>query len=54
MSKESTPETTNQAAFETLLEALKWRIVRRENDRVIIERVETGEQIKIQEVNNEN
>jgi hypothetical protein len=53
MSKDSTPETTNQSAFESFLEALKWRIVRRENDRVIIERVETGEQIKIQEVSND-
>jgi len=54
MSKDSTPETNNQATFESFLEALKWRIVRRENDRVIIERIETGKQIKIQEVNNEN
>ena len=54
MSKDSTPETNNQATFESFLEALKWRIVRRENDLVIIERVETGEQIKIQEVSNEN
>jgi len=53
MSKDSIPETTNQSGFESFLEALKWRIVRRENDRLIIERVETGEQIKIQEVNNE-
>jgi len=54
MSKDSIPETTNQSAFEPFLEALKWRIVRRENDRLIIERVETGKQIKIQEVNNED
>jgi hypothetical protein len=54
MSKDITPETNNQSAFEPFLESLKWRIVRRENDRLIIERVETGEQIKIQEVNNEN
>ena len=53
MNKDNTPETNNQATFESFLEALKWRIVRRENDRVIIERVETGEQIKIQEVSNE-
>jgi len=51
MNEDATPE---QATFESLLEALKWRIVRRENDRVIIERVETGEQIKIQEVSNDS
>jgi len=50
MSEDTTPE---QATFESFLEALKWGVVRRENDRIIIERVETGEQIKIQEVNNE-
>jgi hypothetical protein len=38
-----------QATFESLLEALKWRIVRRENDRIIIERVETGEQVQLKE-----
>jgi hypothetical protein len=38
-----------QATFESLLEALKWRIVRRENDRIIIERVETGEQAQLKE-----
>jgi hypothetical protein len=54
MSKDSTPETNNQSAFESFLEALKWRIVRRENDRIIIERVETGKQIKIQEVSNDS
>lgn len=54
MSKDSTPETNNQATFESFLEALKWRIVRRENDRVIIERVDDGKQIKVQEVSNEN
>ena len=37
------------AAFESLLEALKWRIVRREKDRVIIERVSTGEQGEIKD-----
>jgi hypothetical protein len=42
-----------QATFESLLEALKWRIVRREKDRVIIERVSTGEQKEIKEVNDE-
>jgi hypothetical protein len=26
-----------QATFESFLEALKWKVVRRENDRVIIE-----------------
>jgi hypothetical protein len=46
-------KTTNQAAFETLLEALKWRVVRREKDRVIIERVNTGEQGEIKEVDDE-
>ena len=35
------------AAFESLLEALKWRVVRREKDRVIIERVNTGEQAEV-------
>lgn len=45
--------TSEQTTFESFLEALKWRVVRRENDRVIIERVETGKQIKIQEVSNE-
>jgi hypothetical protein len=50
MSKDSTPETNNQAAFEALLEALKWRVVRRENDRVIIERVETGEQGQLKQI----
>jgi len=39
-----------QATFESLLEALKWKIVRREKDRVIIERVSTGEQGEIKEV----
>jgi len=38
-----------QATFESLLEALKWRIVLREKDRVIIERVETGEQAQLKE-----
>lgn len=47
MSDDITLETTNQAAFETLLEALKWRVVRREKDRVIIERVCTGEQAEV-------
>jgi len=47
MNEDTIPE---QATFESFLEALKWRVVRRENDRVIIERVETGKQIKIQEV----
>jgi hypothetical protein len=47
MSKDITPQTANQAAFESLLEALKWRIVRREKDRVIIERVNTGEQAEV-------
>ena len=51
MSKDSTPEITN---FESFLEALKWRIVRRENDRIIIERVETGKQIKIQKISKED
>ena len=54
MSKDSTPETNNQATFESFLEALTWRIVRREKDRVIIERVDDGKQIKVQEVSNEN
>jgi len=35
------------AAFESLLEALAWRIVRREKDRVIIERVSTAEQAEV-------
>ena len=47
MSKDNTPETTNQSAFDSFLEALKWRIVRREKDRVIIERVNTGEQAEV-------
>ena len=51
MNEDTTPE---QATFESFLEALKWKVVRRENDRVIIERVETGEQIKIQEVSNDS
>ena len=42
-------ETANQATFESLLEALQWRIVRREKDRVIIERVSTGEQGEIKD-----
>lgn len=50
MSEDTTPE---QATFESFLEALTWRIVRREKDRVIIERVDDGKQIKVQEVNNE-
>jgi hypothetical protein len=50
MNEDTIPE---QATFESFLEALKWRVVRRENNRVIIERVETGKQIKIQEVSNE-
>ena len=54
MSDDVTLETTNQAAFETLLKALAWRVVRREKDRVIIERIETGKQKEIKEVNNEN
>ncbi len=36
-----------QATFEALLGALAWRIVRREKDRVIIERVNTGEQAEV-------
>jgi hypothetical protein len=36
MSKDSTPQKANQTDFESFLEALKWRIVRRDNDRVII------------------
>jgi len=47
MSKDSIPETNNQSAFESFLEALKWRIVRRENDRIIIERVSTKEQAEV-------
>ena len=43
----SEPKTANQATFESLLEALQWRIVRREKDRVIIERVNTGEQAEV-------
>ena len=54
MSKDSTTETNNQSAFESFLEALKWRSVRRENDRLIIEQVETGKEIKIQEVSNDS
>jgi len=54
MSEDTIPE---QATFESFLEALtrgQWRVVRRENDRMTIERVETGKQIKIQEVSNED
>ena len=50
MSKDSTPE---QTTFEAFLEALTWRIVRREEGQVIIERVDDGKQIKVQEVSNE-
>jgi hypothetical protein len=39
------------AAFESLLEALKWRVVRREKDRVIIERM--GEQAEVKAEENE-
>ena len=39
------------AAFESLLEALKWRVVRREKDRVIIERM--GEQAEVKAKENE-
>jgi hypothetical protein len=42
-----------QATFESFLEALKWRIVRREKDRVIIERVNTGEQAEVKAKENE-
>ena len=37
------------AAFETLLEALKWRVVRREKDRVIIERNQEQTEVKPKE-----
>ena len=37
------------AAFETLLEALKWRVVRREKDRVIIERMGDQAEVKAKE-----
>ena len=53
MSDDITLETTNQAAFESLLEAITWRIIRREKDRVIIERVETGEQAEVKAKDNE-
>jgi hypothetical protein len=37
------------AVFGLLFEELKWRVVRREKDRVIIERVSTGEQGEIKD-----
>lgn len=42
---EETNSLPGCAAFETLLEALKWKIVRREKDRVIIERA--GEEVEL-------
>jgi hypothetical protein len=41
------------AAFETLLEALKWKVVRREKDRVIIARNDEEMEVKLKEGNDE-
>jgi hypothetical protein len=51
MNEDTTPE---QTTFEAFWESLGWRVVRREEGQVIVERVDDGKQIKIQEVSNEN
>ena len=54
MSEEIILQTTNQAAFEDLLDDLKWRVVRQEDGRIIIERASTGQQGEIREANHEH